>query len=580
MVLAIFVGTLTHYRFPLHPTAWDHPEKALGCLLAGLAIVILPWFAGIRRKFCRFTFESSSLIFSFVILLAAIALYSLWAHMLLGGIPHIDDSMAAVWAAEVYLSGDLTRPLPKNPEFFEVFGVLGARANLGWWTSMYPPAWSIILMPFVALGVSWLANPLLAGLLAVFTGLLATELFDRRTGRLTSLFMLLSPFVGGLAAMQLSHISTGLCCVVAWLMVLRLLKTGQIHYGVFAGLALGLALLNRPVTAVILGCVIGIAPLVRWNDSLKARKGVLAAVSTVILCGVLLLTYQGIITGDPMTPGHKVTMGDWAKIGFGKLGASSEHTVEMGLRNTGLRMEVLNRLLLGWPIPSFLAVLLPLVLLRQKWTMLWLLLPIFLLSGLFMMFWYYEEYYPARYLFTGVPYLLVLTAAGIAYLTREEASKRVRSIASGTALGCTLFTLCCSNEDFHDFFIPQHGDVEPILEQVLAAYEIDNAVVFMDSVGRMDTDGTSRNDYYATGFRLNNLDLDGPVVFVRNLPKNDNNKMVKQYPGRSYYLYRFDRRACKAWLYHIPLREDGRLANPVLIQPQDDLLMTGQPPLP
>ena len=578
--LLLLAATLTHYRVPFHPTVWDHPGRAIGVLALGVVFFLVPQLAGFRKKLAAWLYETRNRNFNAAVLVIGVLMYSIWAHKLLGGIPHIDDSVAAVWGAELFLSGNLKLPMPENPEFVECFGVLGDRANAGWWACMYPPGWSVFLMPFVAVGVSWLANPILGACLAITCGAIARELFDKRTGRIVALVTLFSPFVGGLAAMQLSHMATGWAGALAWLHVLRLLRTGRAYHGAIAGCALGFALLCRPVTAVIIGCAIGIAPLVRWRDSLKAWKGVIFAVVAVLLCAGLLLAYQEVVTGDAMTPGHKLAMKERGRIGFVRLDAAREHTVEIGLRYTGLRMDALNRLLLGWPIPSMLMALLPLAISQRRWIAAWLLIPAFLLAMFYMAFWYFEEYYPARYLFSGTPYLLILAGWAISILCFELSSNRVRQVASGLIAGSMLFTLACSNEDFHDFFNDQHGDVEPILEQVVEAYGIDNAVVFMDSVGRMDTEWDNRNDYYASGFRLNSLSLDGPVIYVRNLPDADNNRVVEQYPGRRYYLYRFDRGACRAWLYDYPIGPDGKLSEPVRIEPRDELLMTGQTPPP
>ena len=68
---------------------------------------------------------------------------------------------------------------------------------------------------------------------------------------------------------------------------------------------------------------------------------------------------------------------------------------------------------------SFLAILFPLAWLRRKWTSLWLFLPVVGLTLFYMAFWYFEEYYPARYLFSAVPYLLILSGISVAALCVE-----------------------------------------------------------------------------------------------------------------------------------------------------------------
>ena len=57
----------------------------------------------------------------------------------------------------------------------------------------------------------------------------------------------------------------------------------------------------------------------------------------------------------------------------------------------------------------------------------------------------------------------------------------------------------------------------------------------------MTTVGSVRGrDYYATGFRRNDLDLQGPVVFARYRPGRTS-ELRERYPDRAFYLYRYVR---------------------------------------
>lgn len=429
----------------------------------------------------------------------------------------------------------------------------------------------------------------------MFTGRLARELFSEDVSRVATILCLCSPFLGLLHATHLSHTATALGGVIAWWAGIRMVQTGGFRWGVIAGLVLAIAFLCRPLTAVVCGGCLGLGLLfyVKPAELLRSWKPILAAVLLVLGAVGAQLAFNKASTGDALVAGHVKGLGRRGQMGFVKLDHARTHTVELGVEYSRRRLVAMNQTLSGWPIPTMMLALIPLVFGARRWRAVWLLLPMTGLILLFSTFWYWEEYYPARYVSEAMPYILILAAAGWGCLRDrwKDSTVVLRVIPSTWVAGGILFAVACSNNDLYDYYTPQHGDVENILPQVVDTYGIENALVLMDSVEtRFHWDGDQYNNYYTTGFQRNTLTMDGDVVYAWNVPKDrtsDKASLSKRrqalfdtYKGRNYYLYRFDRGADRAWLYTFNV-VNGRPTARVPVKPQDgcELLMyTGTPP--
>ena len=169
------------------------------------------------------------------------------------------------------------------------------------------------------------------------------------------------------------------------------------------------------------------------------------------------------------------------------------------------------------------------------------------------MFWYYEVYFPARYAFAGVPFLVILCARALVLAGARVRRSRwpwLRPVAVTVVASCVLFTVGFSTPLHLRGYNGHYGDVESVLPQVVRAQGLTHAVVFVDAVGYGLGDVDPNNSYYGTGFMLNDLDLTNDVIYARNSRRY--NPLIRQvYPDRSYYLYRYVRDANRACLYRM-----------------------------
>ncbi|HEX2695699.1 MAG TPA: glycosyltransferase family 39 protein [Acidobacteriota bacterium] len=524
--LALFASSLIHVPEILTPAARKHAGWALACLAVGVLFTVLPGLRGLRLFVRKALFESKASRFYGALFAAAVVSYALMSQLVFHASPRIDDEVSALFQARIFAAGALTLPLPPKARFFELFGVLGGKAACGHWCTMYTPGWPLLLVPGVLAGMPWMIDPVLGGLLVVMIAVLGTTLFGLRIGRTAGLFALSSPFLATLAASHMTHTATALFLVVLMWAMIRLLSTGRALFGAIAGTAWSMAFLCRPFTAVVAGAAIVIVAVLRPRRAWAARLG-LASALVLALAGVAAVAaWQYETTGNPLRSGYDAELGQRGLLGFG-----SHFTLAAAWEYTGRRIQVVNEQLLGWPAPALWLVMLPFLLVRARGKEVWLLAPLAALLAGYAFYWYFEWEIPGRYVFEALPMLLILVARGMEALGGAEARLRRAGRPLGSAILLTsgiLFSLTAGFQAQFSRFGPDYWDVENTLPHIMEEFRIHRALVFIGG-----------NGYYTTGFMRNRLDLQGDIVFARDLGGPVDRRLMAIYPGRHYYFYRY-----------------------------------------
>lgn len=549
---------------PLHHAALAHPILTL-CIFI-LAVWAVTGSRSERlHNWARPLFRIPRLRFNLLLFALAAGTYALIAGLVFKGIPRLDDGMASLFQARLFARFAITLPLPADAHFYEIFGVLGEQAGLGHWCAMYPPGWPLLLTPGVWLRAPWLVNPVLGGLLIVTIHELGRNFFDERTGRLAALLAIPSPLIAVLSGLHLSHIPAALSCALCLLSLRKLWATHRWIWGGTAGLLWGIGFLCRPLDAAVLGAVFAMGFLFQPRRFLTCKGGIAAGLVTAGLAIGLLFGFQYATTGDARTPGHEIGLGARGQFGFVQLDEIRTHTPAIGLEDTVDRLGVINENLLGWPIPALALVLLPFILGRAKREDLLLLLPMLALVLTYACYWYYEACVPARYISVGLPYAFVLAARGL-FALKDALTPHGRWVQAPAFLVVSgVLFLGISTPDHFRRYNAHYYDVEDYLPRVIRDYDITKALVFMDAIGRDPVRRDCFNDYYAAGFMLNNLDLDGDVLYVRNL-REANLELLKRHPDRTAWLYRYRRDLQKACLYRM---DTGMQLTPVIPHTED-----------
>jgi hypothetical protein len=201
----------------------------------------------------------------------------------LGGVawPNSGDEYSYVFLADTFRAGRLWDKPPPDPLLFRAFHVLVMDGRT---FSPYAPGWSILLAPFRALGIGWLANPLLTVALATaLAGALARLGVSQAVQKPALALVLLTPFTLFLGGSLFPQTMAGALVVgIVWSQLVdearphpaRKLLTGALfgvllltRYDVFAVVVLCYAtdrLVRRRFAAILDGLlvVLGLLPFV------------------------------------------------------------------------------------------------------------------------------------------------------------------------------------------------------------------------------------------------------------------------------------------------------------------------------
>lgn len=357
--------------------------------------------------------------------LAALA-PALLSRAFLDGEPVTNDGRAYLWQAELFARGELAREPGDLADFFPARQVLpGPRA-----LSKYPPGYSALLAPGVALGLPELLPRLLAGLVPLLAYRIARRLACPRPHR-AALLCALSPMVLGVETLWLSHsLSLPACALFAE----RALAArdarergegGASARALAAGAALSVAFLARPVTALAFG--LGLAPLLVGTPALAAAAAVGA------LPGVaLFLAHGAAATGSPWRTAYGLyadVVSPNDRFGLANLGTAAELT-----RFNLARLAVWLHGAAGGLLLAVAGVLAPRA--GRPRRALLLAAPAVALAAAYALHRFQGvPWVGPLYLVEAVPLLCVLSAAGLAALERARGAGAVLGVLVVLAVG-------------------------------------------------------------------------------------------------------------------------------------------------
>lgn len=453
--------------------------------------------------------------------------------------PRDVDHVARVFQAKLFANGQLTAAAPPLPEFFSVFAVL---VHNGEMFSKYAPGGALFFAISEALtGSSLFINPILGAGSAGLIFLAFRTWFDERSARLTLLLLALSPWFTFMIASLHSHVPA----LFLFSLILYLFSAVRPGQGfsrklVLAGLAGGLFVATREYTSVLI-CLPLVLFLLAEKPGLAAGRLAALAAGAALPVG-LLLAYNWRLTGDPLLFPHLMANpGEVPWFGY------RDHTFEKGLNHLRDSLLLMNVNLLGWPISW---VLLPFFLLaRSRMTMVLGLCFITLAAGYFANYW--NDYsLGARYYFESIPILAGLSAIGFWQL-HDRAISTSPVFNRSVLLWFAVLGYGFSAAVYLPRLVPVYanhynGNIDTKVVEQVNQLPVRNVLVFCSPAG-------GENDGYAAGFLANPLNLaeisknslaDNPSetdvpIFARDLgPRN--NELIARFPGRHYYLYRYD----------------------------------------
>lgn len=477
---------------------------------------------------------------SFFVFLSGI----LFNHFLLGGIPHVHDSVSQFFQAKIFAQGALTAPEPTYPEFFRRLYIL---TDHGHWYSIYPPGFTLLLSLGVWLGFPNFVNPIIVALAIPVLFYLTLQIVNAPQSRLAVALYAASPFTVMMGAGYMNHPACQLFILIFFLGLLKSIKenTGNFFYlwGAVAGFGLGYAYQTRPLTAMAFGLLGGLWWLIQEKRSLKKR----AFWTLIFLLGALppvlfQFQYNHVTTGSPwMTPYQKQYNG--IPLGFGDVAWISDelkpdkantvhHTPLRGFSNSTRNLNGLNYWLFGWPAPSLIFAALLFLPGMKRSKLDWLCLAAVFSQPIAYAFYFYQDFcFGPRFLYETAPFWFILTARGINEIIRfGPYYVNISKQAMQGALAC-LLVFCFAwavafswPERINDLGDEYWGVRDEVYAQLKNELKDDNAVVFVEY----------DFDYYAV-FSLLDPWLKSGWIVAMDFGDEHNRLLIDQYPGWPVY---------------------------------------------
>ncbi len=353
-----------------------------------------------------------------------------WTILYEGHYTNVDE-IASMVHARYLAAGRLAGPLPATPAAWLFPNTLMVEEG---WVSQYPPSHLVVMALLVRLGVPGLLGPFCVAATAFLLVLSLPRLLPERDteARLAALLFAISPFVVLLGGGALSHLTAGLFLTLALYSSLRA-RDGSASWAVLAGVAIGLAVMSRPLQGVALGTLftlgIWIPARPEFGVHGLARRCFATAMGGMPFA-LFLGWYNQRLFGDPLTLGYSAAYGDRHGLGFhmDPWGAPYGPAEALGFTSTDF-LEIGIRFL-ETPVPLTAVVGLYLLSARTLprgagFLVMWATLPLIANAG----YWFHTT----RMIYEGAPAWLALGVLGTVHLTRrppqQETASRFASVS-------------------------------------------------------------------------------------------------------------------------------------------------------
>jgi hypothetical protein len=362
---------------------------------------------------------------------ATLASLALLACLLVfAGNPRNVDGFAELFQARIFLSGRLWVPPPAQVANFATLHMIVGPLR---WFSQYPPGQALVLAGGLAVGAWWVLNPVFVAVLVVATYRVARWCADETVARLAVVLLCLAPFVVAVSGSEMSHLPAAALGMLA-AAAATTMEPGRWGRGAAAaGVALGIMAAFRPLDAV--AAAVPVAGILLLAAPERRRLAVLAAVAVAGAALTLpTLWYNASTTGSWHQFGYTYLWGPGHSLGFHPVPWGIPLTPWRAVGLTGLDLHQLNLYLYDAPFPVLLLVAGGVVAgrraLRERDAV--LVAGALALSGLLFFYWHRDVFYGPRFLFTAVPWFVLLVSRALVAL-RRAGREWVPGVTSGLA---------------------------------------------------------------------------------------------------------------------------------------------------
>ncbi len=518
-----------------------YPSTLAGWVGASIAIAIA-WKH--LHKGSSHLLKLPDAVFAWGFALVALVASAVVAYVCYDAMPHVQDEIDYLFQARLFASGKLYAQSHPLAEFFNFRFIV----NDGKWYALFQPGWPLALVPFVWLGIPYMAAPVYSALAVYVSYYLFKETAGKAVAVLATFMLVSSPFFLFMSASQMSHPFSMLLTVASMLFVLRAIRYKKPAYAAAAGFALGLLFNTRGATglAILLAIMAYVIVTLVKNPRLMLLRLVPAGLLGALPMVLLFVGYNYALSGNPFTlPQQRYfqlteSNENCHTLGLGKgVGCRREHGPDIFWKSYTPRAAsfVTHKRLnsLKGDIYSFSAIfilLIPALVLGGTSALgLWYLLLFLALVGVYYLYYYHGNCYGARYYFEALPalvYLFALGAVSSARLNKPAwAGRLFGSIAFGLIVALAGYSLLVRTPKLWKKYDNGFWGMNSSCIEATKRAKVKDAIVF----------GDHSDKFYRKCFAYLRLPIDEqPVIFARDLFEHNEN-LIRYYPNRKAYKF-------------------------------------------
>jgi hypothetical protein len=478
--------------------------------------------------------------------LAAVGLLIFTINFLLQKTEVTDDELTYDLQAKILLAGKLYVTPPAENSFNNVFILPGEKM-----TGKYNLGHPLVLAAGMLVGSPYVLPVLFGGLLVLMTYSINRLLYkDRRQAFLSSLLLLISPFLYFTGATRLSHTTTAFSLTLFMLLFLKLRENdaGRVRgllVALAAGLAAGFAFNVRPLTAVgflLPFLILVLGDFVRKKGRHSLKYLLIGAGFVAVIA--FSLWYNKQITGSYLH--FPFTLYDPSEQPLG-----SRYSPVQAFSNLAVNGVKLNSFLFGFPLSLIFFFIYVFKSKKSASDKL-----IFGIIGSFCFF--YLAYYGPGVSDTGPLYyyellvpIVILSARGLLWLHDwlRTSGPKLRTYA----INFLVISVLISAPTFwleRSLYLINLTDAIAEPYRAIKESQVHSALVFIQSWP---------NKGFVFGFRNNSPDFKDDVILCRLRKGEDNIKVVRRFPERSRYVLRYNSQAGRTELIKITAEELGKI---------------------
>ncbi len=284
------------------------------------------------------------------LLLLAGAGLAAWVHWVHAETPLIFDELVYLWQAKILGHGWIGAPVPRHHEFVSALFFYEREGRV---YGQYPIGYPLALVPWVVARAPWALNVLLGVFSLFLLHRFARAIGGRREAWLATACLAISPFFIVQSTVFLTHpLTLALTLLVLYALLRRSQDDRRLRWAALCGGAIGYALNISPYVAVPMAAVCAERCWVGRSARRPSRRELLAFVLPFVAGVALFGAVNQEATGAAWRPAYFHR--SFVRPGFGDEVGQRGFGPADALRITMDRLDLLDRMLFGWPIPSLL----------------------------------------------------------------------------------------------------------------------------------------------------------------------------------------------------------------------------------